>query len=170
MWRPILVRKALRIAFSLNEKMLSYYISILDCPMCVTNLSGFWKVRVTELFEGAISWIRNYGNQEDFRQLLAMPSEVDELVWKPYFLQMFQIYKQRNCHALDIMISERLLEKKFIPRVAQQTEPTHVEEDGEISDAYNVFRGVGRYSWNVEDKPTGNWTWALQSNIGANYI
>ena len=54
MWHPVLVRKALRMAFSINEKMLSYYISILDCPLCKTNLSGFWKCRVSELFEGAI--------------------------------------------------------------------------------------------------------------------
>ena len=167
MWCPVLVRKSLRMAFSLSEKMLSYYISILDCPICITNLSGFWKVRVTELFEGAISWIRNYGNREDFRQLLAMPSEADELVWKPYFLQMFQIYKMWNCHALAVMIDERLVEKKFIPRVAQQNEPTQVEEEEKISHAYNVFRRVGRYSWNVEDKPTGDWTWGLQLNIGA---
>ena len=148
MWRPVLVRKSLRMAFFLNEKMLSYYCSILDCPMCITNLLRFWKVRVQDLFEGAIAWIRHYGNRENFRQLLAMPSEAEEAVWMPYFQQMFHIYKKRNCHALSVVVDERLVEKKFIPtkRAAQQNEPTQLDEEDEICHAYNVFIGAGRYT------------------------
>ena len=137
MGRPQLVRKSLRLAFYLNEKMLSYYCSILDCPMCITNLSGFWKVRMQELFDGAISWIRHYGSREDFCQLLAMPSEVEEVIWMPYFQKMFSLYKKRNCHALSVIVNERLMEKTYIPtkRAAQQDEPTQQDGEEEICHA-----------------------------------
>ena len=173
MWRPVLVRKALRMAFQLSEKMLNYYCSILECPLCCTNLAGFWRVRVTELFDGAIAWIRNYGSREDFRQLLAMPMEQDEMLWRPYFQQMFSIYRQRSCHALEVMISERLVDRREIPRVVatESVEPTTADEEEDLfCHAFNVFRGVGRYVWNVNNRPSADWTWTLQRNVGSKYI
>ena len=69
------------------------------------------------------------------------------------------------------MVDERLVEKTYIPtkRAAQQDEPTQQDGEEDICHAYSVFRGAGKYTWKLDDRPTGDWTWSLQHSMAGKH-
>ena len=121
----------------------------MTCHGCIMDLGGFWRGRVTELFECTWSWMELC----DDKTVPEMPEEARQIAWWPHYSLICDTNEFCGCCSIEMLREAEIVVRKC----------RYCGQDIEQKGANGAAEHMGQHTSQLM-RDDGGWDWALNSS------